>query len=89
MLPQDSATGGSQLAQRWRRDVEATPFVYDDATAVQATVTIGVAELSDGMKSPIDLVNAADGALYEAQSKGRTRVEVYENGVCSQTRGGE
>jgi diguanylate cyclase (GGDEF)-like protein len=56
-----------------RKQVEAHAFVYDTAN-LKVTVSIGVASVGEGMKQPVELVGAADDALYQAKRQGRNRV---------------
>jgi diguanylate cyclase (GGDEF)-like protein len=41
---------------------------------VSVTISIGVAERSDKVKTPDEVLRAADKALYRAKEKGRNRV---------------
>lgn len=43
-------------------------------TYVSVTVSIGVAERNDEMRTPDDVLKAADHALYRAKNKGRNRI---------------
>ena len=45
-----------------------------DASEVKVTVSIGLAERSEDRRSAIDVLKAADKALYSAKAKGRNRV---------------
>ncbi|HEX6938635.1 MAG TPA: sensor domain-containing diguanylate cyclase [Longimicrobiales bacterium] len=64
--------GGHMHAERVRRRVL-------QETNGRLTVSAGVAEYRPGMRSPIDLVVAADQALYRAKTGGRNRVCVAED----------
>ncbi|HEX7119912.1 MAG TPA: sensor domain-containing diguanylate cyclase [Longimicrobiales bacterium] len=59
--------GGKMHAERIRRRVLRE-------TNGRLSVSAGVAEYRPGMKSPIELVVAADQALYRAKTEGRNRV---------------
>lgn len=59
--------GGKAYAERVRRRVYAE---FDGAL----TVSAGVSQYTEEMKTPIDLVVAADRALYRAKAEGRNRV---------------
>jgi two-component system cell cycle response regulator len=76
VLPQNTASGAAQLAERWRRDVAGAPFEVGGGEPVRVTLSAGVAEYRDEFEAPEDLIAAADAALYRAKEKGRNRVEV-------------
>jgi diguanylate cyclase (GGDEF)-like protein len=74
ILPGCGSTAGQQAAERLRRAVAAQAIVIGDRR-IEATVSIGLAEASQGMQ-PDDLIKAADAALYAAKAAGRNRVVV-------------
>jgi two-component system cell cycle response regulator len=78
ILAQSELDGAGLLAERWRQAMESTSFEAPDAQAIEATVSIGVATYDASLKSPEELVAAADAALYRAKEKGRNRVEAAE-----------
>ncbi|SHJ00572.1 GGDEF domain-containing protein [Thermoclostridium caenicola] len=43
------------------------------------TVSIGVAEKTENLKTPMDVVKRADEALYRSKSNGRNRVSIWSN----------
>jgi diguanylate cyclase (GGDEF)-like protein len=61
------------FAEEMRQLVERDHFRTDTVT-LPVTVSIGVAELDDTMKSPEELIAKADGHLYTAKRQGRNRV---------------
>ncbi len=69
-----SVEGTLQMAERMRRLVEQTAITFGDKQ-LRATVSIGVATFPlVPAKTPADLVEAADQALYRAKHAGRNRV---------------
>ncbi|MFH1811728.1 MAG: diguanylate cyclase [Pseudomonadota bacterium] len=52
---------------------------------LQVTVSIGVAELGAEMRGPQELLDAADGALYDAKHGGRNRVCVWQGAAGAST----
>jgi diguanylate cyclase (GGDEF)-like protein len=65
--------GAAAFGERIRRQVESHAFVYDGID-MKVTVSLGVASLNGTMKEPVELVAAADDALYQAKRQGRNRV---------------
>lgn len=64
----------TRQAERLRAAVAASPFEIDGC-AVSLTVSIGASSVEPGARvSSIDLIRAADDALYEAKRTGRNRV---------------
>jgi len=47
---------------------------FREATSVSVTISIGVAERSDKLTTPEDVIKAADKALYRAKDNGRNQV---------------
>ncbi len=76
ILAQNESSGARIFAERWRCKVEESCFPDPSGTPLQATISIGVATLSEEMVSPESLIGAADAALYRAKDSGRNRVEV-------------
>jgi len=86
LLPDTGPEGGTELAEKLRRAVEAERFeVESDGRQVPLTVTIsiGVAAIGREIASTTsfdDVVERADQALYSAKLAGRNRVMVEGGG---------
>ena len=82
LAPHTSLAEGRLLAERLRASVAAKPLVPADTTedgqALNATVSIGVSALGDGVRDGSALLRAADDALYRAKREGRNRVVTAE-----------
>jgi two-component system, cell cycle response regulator len=66
--------GAAAFGERIRRSVDGQAFVYNGVD-IKVTVSVGVAAVPEvGMKDPMELVGAADDALYQAKRQGRNRV---------------
>jgi diguanylate cyclase (GGDEF)-like protein len=78
ILAQSELYGARLLAERWRQAVEAAHFDSPEGDPIEVRISIGLAGFDPSMKSPDDLVAAADAALYRAKAGGRNRIEVTE-----------
>jgi diguanylate cyclase (GGDEF)-like protein len=76
LLPTMGLRTAGSLADHIRERIDSLAFVIDGAN-VQATVSMGVAESTEGLINLIELISAADTAVYVAKSKGRNRVEIH------------
>lgn len=73
IVPEVPLDGAVILAEKLRIAIEGSTFKFE-GTRIPVTVSIGVAEWSDDIKDPADLVKRADERLYEAKRTGRNRV---------------
>jgi diguanylate cyclase (GGDEF)-like protein len=80
LLAQTTEADAIKIADRLRAHVGALSVPVDDrpdAPLVQVTISIGVTAMAKGEKQElIDLLAAADSALYHAKQAGRNRVAV-------------
>lgn len=70
ILPQCSLAAAASKAERLRQSIEA----MSDPKGAQVSASFGVASIPTTSRSTVDMMAAADGALYEAKQKGRNRV---------------
>lgn len=75
ILPDTDGDGAVRLAERLRTQVEALDIVHEKSQFARVTISLGVADTvpKEG-KSPLDLIAAADKALYDAKNSGRNCV---------------
>ena len=73
LLPQTTSMEALTIAERLRLKIEKTRFPN-----TQVTVSIGVATCSNTLKTPQELIAAADAALYDAKRNGRNNVQFYQ-----------
>ncbi len=73
ILPHTDVEDAMHCAERLRLQVEQSELRYGKST-FRCSVSIGVAGLSEERSQPEALIEAADGALYQAKRTGRNRV---------------
>jgi diguanylate cyclase (GGDEF)-like protein/putative nucleotidyltransferase with HDIG domain len=66
-----------KFASKLHSAVESHPFMFNDA-AVRITVSIGLADYSDDLKSRHELIQRADEALYQAKGDGRNLIRIWK-----------
>ncbi len=78
VLPDTDREGAQALADNIRRNIEALNIPHEYANGDRiVTVSTGVASfIASTRKSPVELLKAADGALYCAKQAGRNCVKV-------------
>lgn len=75
ILPRCSLPDAVDIAERLRRSIELSGFIWDDRTFA-VTSSIGIACISDGDVRLEEALRRADAACYRAKEKGRNRVQV-------------
>jgi diguanylate cyclase (GGDEF)-like protein len=73
LLPETGVDNACRVAERLRATIAAIPFSAN-STPLHITISVGVACMHDGCKTLEDLMQRADGALYQAKESGRNRV---------------
>jgi diguanylate cyclase (GGDEF)-like protein len=76
LLPQTGAEGATMLAERLRQAIEMRPIRFAGERVPGVTASFGVASGPEQLGSELDLVAAADSALYRAKREGKNVVEV-------------
>ena len=77
ILPNTSREGAEQVAELIRQAIAELPVMWD-GKAILLTASIGVsAEIVESDTHPIELLEHADKALYQAKHQGRNRVNLY------------
>lgn len=74
ILPDTDAQTGYELAERIREKIASRGFKLDSGQTVDQTLSLGVAQLTPAMQSPLELLEAADKNLYRSKKEGRNRV---------------
>ena len=87
ILPETSAAGARQVAERLRRTIEQAKFsTGSPQTAERITISLGVAIYEQDALFRRDLIKNADIALYAAKSDGRNRTVLYSQLPNRETR---
>jgi diguanylate cyclase (GGDEF)-like protein len=77
LLPQTRAVDALRIAERVRAHIAQLPITTQDGERVSVTVSIGVAALDAGSsRGLLELLAAADAALYRAKASGRDQVQM-------------
>lgn len=75
------------LAEELRHEIQSLSIVHPFSPVGVVTISIGVAAANASSESgPLDLLNAADRALYRAKQAGRNRVGSQEDGRMNTVR---
>ncbi|MGB5697487.1 MAG: GGDEF domain-containing protein [Polyangiales bacterium] len=74
ITPEVGLEGATELADKIRRLIGDTRFEFE-GTAVEVTVSAGVAEWQPHYEDPSELFKAADAKMYEAKRRGRNQVQ--------------
>lgn len=82
ILPDTTAHGALQLAERIRHGISGKPFEVGQHN-LPVTVSIGLASKLSGMADLNELIHSADMALYEAKNAGRNRVVVAKGSLLN------
>ncbi len=78
ILPENDIRNGHLVAEKIRNAVLDTPFPKGDQQPMgKMTISLGVADNSRAIKTPRELINHADLALYHAKETGRNRTVMY------------
>ena len=77
LLPGTSLNAGFQFTERCRKRIEQSTLWYDDQQ-IRMTVSAGVASCSSDNEGPDTVLKLADAALYEAKTRSRNCVVVYD-----------
>jgi diguanylate cyclase (GGDEF)-like protein len=80
ILPEADATIAVARAERIREEAKGLVVDYRDQQLSSISVSLGVAQIGETMMNGVDLLGAADAALYKAKEHGRDQVATA-NGV--------
>ena len=77
ILVDTNADGANVVAERLRKTIESNTVYYDDHV-INYTISLGIAEISDTIKNPVEWVDSADRGLYRAKRAGRNQTQIYK-----------
>ena len=77
-LPNANDQGGFITAERIRLALEGQAFTAENGEEFHVTGSFGVAEFRAETMTEKELIEAADGALYQAKEAGRNQVRLFE-----------
>ena len=88
LLPQTPVNEAAVIAERMRQRIVNTNYPYGQNQSLGfVTVSIGVSTYSRHVDTSERVIAAADRALYRAKSKGKNRIEFYQESLGSSTNG--
>jgi len=73
ILPEVDAMGAHKFASMLKKEIASHIFTFEQ-DEIPITISIGVADIMEGIQSTDDLVEMADRRLYRAKEGGRNRV---------------
>jgi len=78
ILTSTDIEGARIVAERIRKKIEANHIEYD-GQGIDYTVSLGLAKLDDKITEPVQWIECADRALYQAKNAGRNNTQVYSS----------
>jgi diguanylate cyclase (GGDEF)-like protein len=80
VLPETELGDAARIAERLRKEVNATEFRTEQGELMgQVTISTGISAFSASRQTPLAIMESADRALYQAKTRGRNCVAVYED----------
>ena len=79
ILPETTTAVAMELAERMRKRVADYAVQVSDEITLNITVSIGIANFPEHAQNRIELVDAADQAMYDAKEAGRNLVKIALN----------
>lgn len=76
VLPNTDANGAAHLAERIRVGVQNAVIPWEGQT-IPVTVSLGIADINESLKTHSDLISQADEALYKSKKTGRNKWTKY------------
>ena len=77
VLPETDSAGAQRRAEEIRKAIAATTVLHLRQQLGPNTASLGIATFPDDARTPHELLELADAALYRAKAEGRDRVAVH------------
>jgi diguanylate cyclase (GGDEF)-like protein len=77
VLPNLSIGAAFQRAEQWRSSFEASKVIFEEK-AINTSISLGIAEFPVHGRTSVEVITAADSALYKAKAGGRNRIEIHQ-----------
>ncbi|HXG63803.1 MAG TPA: diguanylate cyclase [Blastocatellia bacterium] len=88
ILPETDLEAARSIAERLREQVASAHYRTEQGYDVgRITISVGVSCFGPTQQSPLSIVEAADRALYQAKTRGRNCVAVYEEPQAARSGG--
>ncbi|MGA9771926.1 MAG: diguanylate cyclase [Blastocatellia bacterium] len=80
VLPETELAAAASIAERLRAAISKTEYHSEKGELMgQVTLSIGISSFSPSRQSPLSVIETADSALYQAKTRGRNCIAVYED----------
>jgi diguanylate cyclase (GGDEF)-like protein len=82
VLPETEPVDAARIAERLRIAVSQTEYHSEQGEMMgRVTISAGISSFGPSRQSPLAIIETADRALYQAKTRGRNCVAVYEDGA--------
>jgi diguanylate cyclase (GGDEF)-like protein len=80
VLPETELGDAARIAERLRKSICETEYTTEQGDLMgQVTISTGISSFSSSRQSPLSIMETADRALYQAKTRGRNCVAIYED----------
>jgi diguanylate cyclase (GGDEF)-like protein len=80
ILPETEVKSAAGIAERLRGEVGRAEYKSEEGKSIgRITISVGVSSFSPSRQSPLSIMETADRALYQAKTRGRNCVVVYDD----------
>jgi diguanylate cyclase (GGDEF)-like protein len=84
VLPETEIAAAARIAERLRAAINNTEYHSENGELMgKVSLSIGVSSFSPTRQSPHSIIETADRALYQAKTRGRNCVAVYEDSAAT------
>ncbi len=82
VLPETEPVDAARIAERLRIAVSQTEYHSEQGEMMgRVTISAGISSFGPSRQSPLAIIETADRALYQAKTRGRNCVAMYEDGA--------